>query len=298
MNIAITGASGFLGPPLIERLLRDGHSIRTLGRSDPLIDGVRHYVWDALGAEPSPAALEGVDAVINLIGEPVAQRWSREVKQRIRDTRGKATRFLVKTLSSLAKPPAVLIGGSAIGFYGDRGDELLTEDSRLGTDFLAQVCMEWEDAAKSAERLGTRVVLLRTGIVLGGDGGALKQMAGPFRAGLGGPVGSGNQWVSWIHLDDWIEIVVLALTNPAIRGPVNATSPHPVRNTEFAHALGSALGRPSVFPVPAFGLKLMYGEAANALLASQRVLPDVATRAGFRFRYSDVRSALKQIYKS
>jgi uncharacterized protein (TIGR01777 family) len=298
MNIALTGASGFLGPHLIGRLLQDGHEVRTLGRRDSGVAGVRHYSWEAEAGEPAPESLEVIDAVVNLIGEPVAQRWNSEVKRRIRESRTVGTRNLVAALGKLGKKPSVFVGGSAIGFYGDRADKTLTEESSMGDDFLARVCREWEDASRVAEKFGARVVLLRTGIVLGADGGALKQMAPPFRAGVGGPVGSGKQWVSWIHVDDWVELVLFALKNGEIRGPMNATAQHPVRNTEFAHALGSALSRPSLFPVPLFGLKLLYGEAVSALVASQRVLPDVATRAGFQFRYSDIGSALEQIYKA
>ncbi|MDZ4801045.1 MAG: TIGR01777 family oxidoreductase [Bryobacteraceae bacterium] len=297
MNIAITGASGFLGPHLIARLLKDGHSIRTLGRRDTGIAGVRHFAWDATAGEPSPDSLEGVEAVVNLIGEPVAQRWNSEVKRRIRESRGKGTRNLVSGLARLAVKPRVFVGGSAVGFYGDRGDELLTENSSAGQDFLAQVCLEWEEASQGAAKLGMRVVVLRTGIVLGADGGALAQMATPFKAGVGGPVGSGKQWVPWIHVDDWVELVLFALANEPVKGPVNAVASNPVRNADFAHALGSALSRPSLLPVPVFALKLLYGEAANALVSSQRALPTVATRAGFQFRYPEVAGALNQIYK-
>ncbi|MBC7925084.1 MAG: TIGR01777 family protein [Bryobacteraceae bacterium] len=296
MIVAITGATGFLGPKLIAALHSEGHSVRTLGRRETGIAGVQHFLWDAVAGVPATGMLEGVDAVYNLIGEPVAQRWNAEIKQRIRNTRVQATANLVSALVKLQRRPATLISASAIGFYGDRGDEILTEESTSGGDFLGKICVEWEQATSPARNLGIRVVLLRTGIVLGADGGALKQMVPPFRAGVGGPIGSGKQWVSWIHVDDMVGLLLYALHQQQVQGPINATAPNPVRNSEFANALGHALSRPSLIPVPVFGLKLMFGEAATVLLASQRVLPQALLRAGFPFRYTNAGLALSEIY--
>lgn len=296
MIIAITGATGFLGPHLIARLQREGHQIRTLGRRPTGIPNTGHFAWDALAGPLDPRALEGVEAVFSLAGEPIAQRWNADVKRRIRDSRVLGTRNLVDGIRRAQTSP-VLISSSAIGYYGDRGDNVLTESSRPGKDFLAGVCIEWEHEAERAFEIGCRVATVRTGIVLGKGGGALKQMATPFRAGVGGPVGSGRQWVSWIHIDDITNLCVFVLQNSTIGGAVNGTSPGPLRNADFAHALGRTLGKPAVVPVPTFGLKLLYGEAASALVASQRVIPETASQAGFRFRYTDCESALAEIFR-
>ncbi len=296
MIIAITGASGFLGSHLIARLQREGHHVRTLGRRPTGIPETQHFAWNALADAPDPRALEGVEAVFSLAGEPVAQRWNADVKRRIRDSRVLGTRNLVDGIRQAQTSP-VLISSSAIGYYGDRGDDVLTESSNPGKDFLAEVCVEWEREAMRSVQTGCRVVMVRTGIVLGNNGGALKQMATPFRAGIGGPVGSGRQWVSWIHIDDITDLYVFLLQNNTINGPVNGTAPNPVRNVDFAHALGHALGKPSVVPVPVFGLKLLYGEAASALVASLRVIPEAASRAGFHFRYTDCEPALAEIFR-
>jgi len=294
--IAITGASGFLGPHLIARLQHEGHQIRTLGRRSAPVPNTEHIYWDAVAGPPDPRALDGVEAVFSLAGEPVAQRWNADVKRRIRDSRVLGTRNLVAGLERAQTSP-VLISSSAIGYYGDRGDDVLTESSGPGKDFLAAVCIEWEREGIRAQEIGCRVAMVRTGIVLGNNGGALKQMATPFKAGVGGPVGSGRQWVSWIHIDDITELYVFLLQNSAMSGPVNGTAPNPLRNTDFAHALGHALARPAALHVPIFGLKLLYGEATSALLASQRVIPEAASRVGFQFRYTDCESALTEIFR-
>lgn len=294
MRVAITGATGFIGTRLIGRLQREGMSIRILGRRDPEISGVEFVEW-TLANEPAASAFEDVDAVVHLAGEPLAQRWSDEVKRRIRESRVQGTQSLVRAIGKLASRPSVLIGASAIGYYGDRGDEVLNENSGSGHDFLAQVCIEWERESRRAEDLGVRVTLLRTGVVLGRDGGALQQMLPPFKAGVGGPVGSGEQWVSWIHIDDLTSLIAFALRQPRLSGPLNGTSPNPVRNSGFAKSLGSALHRPSLVPVPAFGLRLMFGEMATVVLGSQRVLPEAALKAGYSFEYPELLPALQQI---
>jgi uncharacterized protein (TIGR01777 family) len=230
--------------------------------------------------------------VVHLLGEPVAQRWNPAVKRRLVDSRVLGTANLVAALAQIAKPPDVLVAASAIGYYGDTGENAVTEDSPPGSGFLAETCVRWEAESAAAERLGIRVVRLRIGIVLGRGGGALAEMLVPFRMGAGGHLASGQQWMSWIHLDDLLRLISASLANAAYRGPVNATSPNPVRNLEFTHALGHVLHRPAVLPIPKFALRLRFGEAAGEMVASSRVLPAVASRLGFSFRFPDVRSAL------
>jgi uncharacterized protein (TIGR01777 family) len=292
MNITLTGASGFIGQALVARLRAEGHTLRALGRRT--VPGLPTTLWDGLA--PAPAeALAGADAIVHLAGEPVAQRWDAAVKRRIRDSRVISTRQLVSALGQLAPRPAVLVCASAIGYYGSRGDERLSETSPPGHGFLEDVCVEWEREADAAAALGLRVVKIRIGIVLGAQGGALRQMLPPFRLGLGGPLGGGRQWMSWIHLDDLVELFRFALERPDVSGALNGTAPHPVTNSEFTRELARAVRRPALFPVPALALRLLYGEMARILLASQRVLPEAALGAGFGFRYPELRPALAQI---
>ena len=292
MKIAITGASGFIGQRLLTRLAAENAQVVALGRRP--VPGLQSSGWDSTRV-PEPSVLDGVDAVIHLAGEPVSQRWSAEVKRRIYESRITGTRNLVQGLAKTGNRPRTLIAASAIGYYGNRGEEILRESSEPGNDFLAQTCIEWEAESRRAEELGIRVVSLRVGIVLGREGGALATMLPPFRAGVGGPIGSGKQWVSWIHIDDMVNLLLWSLHNGQVTGAVNATAPEPTRNGDFAKELGTAIGRPSLVPVPAFGLKLMYGEMANVVLASQRVIPEVAIRSGHTFRYPDLRSAFRQL---
>jgi uncharacterized protein (TIGR01777 family) len=256
--------------------------------------GVQLFVWDAMKGAPPAESLDGVDAVIHLAGEPIAQRWNDETKQKIKESRTVGTRNLVQALASMPTRPAVLINGSAIGFYGSRGDEMLTEESAPGSGFMAEVCVAWEKEADAAAPLGIRLVKLRTGMVLGAHGGALAKMLPPFKAGMGGKLGSGDQWMSWIHLDDLVGIIQHALENP-MQGAVNGTSPNPVTNAEFTKALGHAVSRPAVVPMPAFTLKFMFGEMSEVMLASQRILPKVAEGAGYQFRYPAVEEALANV---
>ena len=297
MNITVTGATGFIGRRLVRRLLADNHSLILLGRTPRtgLGPGIRFSIWDAMEGEPPEESLAGADAVIHLAGEPVAQRWTPVAKRRIRGSRVDGTRRLVEALSTLSRRPAVMVCASAIGLYGSSGDEVLTESSPPGKDFLAETCVEWEKAAGLAEALGLRVVKIRTGLVLGREGGVLARMLPPFKAGLGGRLGSGKHWMSWIHIDDLVELIRFALDQPALRGAANATSPNPVTNAEFTEKLAKALRRPALFPVPSFVIKTLFGEMAEIVLASQRVLPRAAQAACFRFQYPDLAPALAQL---
>jgi uncharacterized protein (TIGR01777 family) len=275
-------------------LLTGGHKLHVLGRRRPsgAPPEVGFSEWDANSGVVPEEGLRQVDAIVHLAGEPVAQRWNREIKSRIRNSRVIGTHSLVQALAARTERPQTLISASAIGFYGDRGSEILNESSAPGTGFLSEVCGEWEREARAAGNLGLRVAILRIGIVLGKEGGALKQMIPPFRLGMGGPMASGKQWMSWIHADDLVSAIVFALENQSVFGPINATAPNPVENAEFAKALGDVLNRPAVLHTPAFALKMMLGEAADVVLASQRVMPAVLQQAGFRWEHGEVREAL------
>ncbi|MGH9630057.1 MAG: TIGR01777 family oxidoreductase, partial [Bryobacteraceae bacterium] len=258
MNITMTGASGFIGRHLLRRLLKDGHRVTVLGRSRSreLPGNVHFFEWNATEGEPPPQSLEQTDAVIHLAGEPVGQRWNDEVRRKIRESRTKGTRHLVHSLSTVSRRPEVLVSASATGYYGDRGEETLTESSAPGDDFLAEVCEEWEGEANLADALGMRVVTIRTGLVLGRDGGALKRMLLPFKLGVGAKLGSGRQWMPWIHIDDLVEQYSFAVGSRSVRGPMNGTAPNPVRNAEFTQELASVLKKPALLSAPKFGLKL------------------------------------------
>jgi uncharacterized protein len=296
VNVTITGASGFLGQRVLEKLLETGNTVHVLGRrwSAKWPASVEFSEWNSSESEPPAASLTSADAVIHLAGEPVAQRWSEAAMKRIYDSRVEGTRHLVNALSAQSSRPAVLVCASAVGYYGSQGDQILTEASPAGDDFLARVVVDWEEAAQRAESLGIRVVRLRFGAVLG-QGGALAKLLPPFRFGVGGRLGSGHQWMAWIHIEDAVNLILFALSYPVIRGVVNGTAPHPVTNQEFTGRLAAALHRPAFFPVPAFALKLALGEMSEMLLASQRVLPTVAKSAGFRFQYPDLHTALDNI---
>jgi len=292
--VAVTGSSGFLGSALVSSLAAGGHRVLPLVRREvrPGEDALR---WDPVSgaiASPGPAI---VDAVIHLAGESIAGgRWTAVKKQRIRESRVDATRRLTDTLTRLAKPPAVLVCASAIGYYGNRGGEVLSEESRPGAGFLADVGREWEAASAAAILQGIRVVTLRIGIVLSPAGGALAKMLTPFRLGLGGVVGSGAQWMSWIALEDVIGAIRHVLATDALRGPVNAVAPTPVTNTEFTRTLGRVLGRPTLLPMPAFAARLAFGEMADELLlASLRVVPTRLQASGYRFREPTLGGALR-----
>jgi uncharacterized protein (TIGR01777 family) len=298
VNITISGASGLIGRRLMKLLTADGHNLHVLSRhgGTNLPAGVKLSPWDPVRNEPPAESLNGADAVIHLAGEPVAQRWNPAVKQKIASSRIESTRNLVKALAKLQKRPQTLVCASAIGYYGSRGDEVLTESSAPGADFLAEVCVAWERAAREAEALGVRVVSIRTGIALDPRGGALARMLPPFRMGAGGKLASGRQWMSWIHIADLAELFRHALTNP-VSGPVNGVAPNPLINADFTRVLATALHRPAMFPVPALALKVMFGEMAEVLLASQRVRPQAAEAAGFRFQFTDLAAAMADLLK-
>jgi uncharacterized protein (TIGR01777 family) len=297
MHIVLTGGTGFLGQLLTTRLLRDGHTVTILTRGPAGKPGIAGTLvtWTPDGSVGSWAgALDGVSAVVNLAGESIAgHRWTAAHKHRIRESRVLATRSIVAAISRAARPPDTLINGSAVGYYGPRGDEVITEEIAAGSDFLGRVAADWEAEAMRAEGK-TRVVRIRTGIVLSRDGGALPKMLPPFWFGAGGPVGSGRQYWPWVHWQDWVDLVRFALENQSATGAINVTAPNPVTNKAFAQALGRVLHRPAFMPTPGIALKLMLGEMADALLLSgQRVVPAKAERLGFNFTFKEVEHALR-----
>mgnify|MGYP001191813148 CR=1 FL=1 len=295
-NILITGGTGFLGSALVADWLAQGHQITVISR-DPLaamqqlgnqINAVSHF-----NLLPTSAQF---DVIVNLAGAPLfSSRWSEARKQQIRDSRIALTQQLVSFIASLQHKPELLISGSAIGIYGDQGDTVLTEQSTSKVDFGQQLCHDWEQAALQAENLGVRVCLIRTGLVLGKNGGLLERMLPAFKFGLGGRLGNGLQWMSWIHLRDWLAIVNTLIDHPELSGPFNATAPNPVTNQSFSQQLAKQLHRPALLPMPSFVLKLLLGEMSELILASQRVIPDRLLAAGFKFKYSDLTPALQQL---
>lgn len=296
MRIAITGASGFIGRALLKTLAAEGHGLHVLSRraDSNLPAGVGLSVWNPVQAEPPEEALRDADAVIHLAGENVAQRWTADAKRRIRESRVTGTHNLVSALARMRRKPATLVCASAIGYYGSRGDETLTERSAAGAGFLPELCIEWEREAQAAEALGIRVARVRIGMALDPGGGGMKAMLPVFRLGAGGKLGSGRQWMSWIHLDDLASLVAFILQNP-LSGAVNAVSPQPVRNMDFTRDLARVLHRPAVLPAPAFALRLMLGEMSTILLDSARVMPQAAEASGFRFRFPVLDAALADL---
>jgi len=288
MRVLVTGGTGFIGAALCHALTGAGHAVTVVTR-DPA-----HIAAAAIGWERVSAAVRETDALVNLAGEPLgSRRWSVRQKELIRQSRVLATRTLVDAIAGAEPRPRVLVNASAVGYYGPRDDEPLDESAGPGAGFLADVCRAWEQEALKAEDLGLRVVRLRLGVVLAADGGALARMLPPFRAFVGGPIGSGRQWMSWIHRDDVTGIVVDALANDGYHGPVNATAPQPVTNRDFAKLLGRTLARPVWLPTPAFALRLALGEMAELLLSGQRVLPGIAERLAYQWRYPELSGALR-----
>ncbi|HEX4804467.1 MAG TPA: TIGR01777 family oxidoreductase [Conexibacter sp.] len=300
MRVTLTGATGLIGARLVATLARRGDEVTVLSR-DPararerLGSGIHAERWDALH-EPAPAsALAGRDAVVHLAGEPVAQRWSAAAKERIRTSRESGTANLVAGLRGAEPRPAALVSASAVGYYGPRGDEEVAESEPPGDDFLAQVCVAWERAALAAAELGMRVAIVRTGIVLDAHGGALAKMLPPFRAGAGGPVAGGRQWMPWIHVDDLVGLYVAALdgADDGWSGPLNGSAPQPVTNRDFSKALGRALHRPALAPVPGLALRALYGEMAEIVTTGQRAVPARPLALGYRFRHAELDEALR-----
>ena len=288
MRVLVTGGTGFIGQAVCHALRGAAHTVTLVSR-DPAHASGTAVGWDAVGQ-----AVAAADALVNLAGEPIAAgRWGAVRKEAILQSRVNATRALVDAAGAAAQRPGVLVSASAVGYYGARDDELLDETAGPGTGFLAEVCQAWEREASRAEALGLRVVRLRIGMVLAGDGGALARMLPPFRAFVGGRLGNGRQWMSWIHRGDLTGLVVEALANEGYRGAVNATAPQPVRNREFVAALGRVLVRPAAFPVPGVVLRVAFGEMADMLLTGQRVLPRAAERLGYRWQYPEVLGALR-----
>ena len=288
MRVTVTGASGLIGTRLVRALRERGDEVTVLSRSPERGDAV----WQPLEG-PAPAdPLAGRDAVVHLLGENVAQRWTDRAKRDIRASRELGTRNLVAGLRAAESRPAVLVSASAVGYYGPHGDEVVTEETPPGSDFLAEVCVAWEREAAAAEELGTRVVRLRTGVVLDRGGGALARMLPPVRLGAGGPVAGGRQYLPWIHADDLVGLYLHALDDAAWSGAYNAAAPEPVTNAEFSKALGRALHRPAVAPVPALALKLLYGDMAEIVTEGQRAVPRRALAGGYAFRHADLDAAL------
>lgn len=296
MRIAVTGSHGLIGTALVQALEAGGHQVTPVVRAgDSGGEGVR---WDPMGGTIDAAGLDGHDAVVNLAGPGIGDhRWTDDYKRLVRDARVKGTDLLARTLASLDRPPAVLATGSAVGYYGDRGDEDLTETSGPGSGFLAELVRDWEAAAAPAAEAGIRVVHLRTGIVLSAGGGALKKMLLPFRLGVGGRLGSGRQWFSWISIDDQVGAILHALAGGDVRGPVNFTAPAPVTNAVLTKALGRALHRPTVVPVPRFALRALLGVqlADEMVLGGQRVLPAALETSGYQFRHPTLDEALAAV---
>jgi uncharacterized protein (TIGR01777 family) len=299
MRVLVSGASGLIGSALLPYLTARGHDadrlVRVLAKTRSA--GV---FWDPSAGVLDATNLEGFDAVVHLAGENIAGgRWTAERKRRILESRRKGTQLLVETLSRLAQPPGVLVSASAIGLYGDRGPETVGEDSPPGKGFLPEVCVAWEEATRPASQKGIRVVTPRIGIVLSAAGGALKQMLRPFRMGLGGKIGSGNQYMSWITLDDLVRVICQSIEDHSLTGAVNAVAPNPVTNLEFTRTLGRVLSRPAILPLPAFAARLLLGEMANELLlSSTRVEPAKLLTTGFCFQHSELESALRHILRS
>ena len=298
MKIAITGATGLIGTRLVAALKARGDEVTVLTRNPQRAAaalGVEAVGWDALNEAAPSEALEGRSAVIHLAGEPVAQRWNAASKKAILDSREIGTKNLVAGIAASEPRPGVLVSSSAVGYYGKHGDEKIDEQCAPGSDFLAKVCVAWEREAVAAEQLGLRVVLIRTGIVLDADGGALKTMMPPFKAGVGGPVAGGKQYMPWIHADDIVGLYLAALDSSDWSGPVNGTAPTPVTNAEFSKALGKALHRPSLFPVPGFVIRARFGEMAEIVTEGQRAIPAAAIESGYQFIEPELGQALASV---
>lgn len=295
-RIVVTGSTGLVGTRLVAELARAGAQVVRAVRR-PVSDPHGELFWDPAAGRIDAAALEGADAVVHLAGENIAGgRWTEKFKQRIRDSRVEGTRLLSETIAGLNDKPRTFVCASAIGYYGDRGDEVLTEQSPPADDFLAEVCRDWEAACQPARDAGVRVANLRIGVILSPHGGALKKMLTPFKLGVGGQLGNGQQYMSWVALDDVVEAIGFILATPTVEGPANLTAPNPETNRAFTKTLGRVLSRPTLFPMPAFAARLLFGEAADALLlSSTRALPQALAAAGYQFRYPELEPALRHL---
>jgi uncharacterized protein (TIGR01777 family) len=301
MRVFVVGATGLIGVPLVERLRQRGDApvvlTRTREKAAARWSGVEIVEGDPQEYGSWTAAVDGCQAVVNLVGEPVfGKRWSEQQKRVLRDSRVVSTQNIVRAIEAASSRPGVLANASAIGYYGDVPEGELTEKSVPGNDFLARLCMEWEAAAQEAHRLDVRVALVRTGVVLARQGGALKQMLLPFKLGLGGPVGNGKQWVSWIHLDDIVGTYLTALDHSEASGPINGTAPEPLRNKAFSKCLAAALHRPCIFPIPGFALRLRFGEVADVIIGGQRVLPLRLEQLGYKFQHPTCAAAMSALF--
>lgn len=300
MKVLVTGATGFVGKVVVRQLLEAGEQVVVLTRNIPkaaltLGSQCEYFQWADTNELPDVAAFKGVDAVINLMGEGIAdKKWTDEQKKIIYNSRINGTQKLVEVISKLEKKPSVFVSTSAIGIYGNRGPEELTEESSTGSDFLAHLCKEWEKEASKVKEHVKRLILIRVGVVLGHNGGALKKMLLPFKLGLGGPLGSGNQYMSWIHVEDLAGMYVEALKNESLNGIFNGTAPYPATNKEFTTTLGKTLKRPTVLPAPAFAIKAIFGEMSTVLLDGQKVLPKKFKDINYRYRYPTLEMALKE----
>jgi uncharacterized protein len=300
MKIAVTGGTGFIGSRLVQRLLEEGHQVLLLARNPekakqqfPQADVVAYSPKES---GPWQDAIAGCDGVVNLAGEPIAERWTDSSKQELMASRKLGTEKIVEAIAKANPRPTVLVNASAIGYYGTSETEVFTETSPPGADYLAEICQAWESAAQKVSELGVRLVIPRIGIVLGPEGGALAKMAMPFRLFAGGPIGTGKQWVSWIHRDDLVAFILKALTDTSLQGIYNATAPEPVRMSDFCNILGTVLHRPSWLPVPGFALELLLGEGAQLVLEGQHVQCQHTQVSGFQFQYRTLRAALTQIF--
>jgi uncharacterized protein len=302
MRVLVTGASGFLGSAVCDALLARGDEIVGLTRDPQRArqgnPTVTWHAWNPAAERPPASALEGIDGVVNLVGEPIDQRWTEAAKQRIRDSRERSTKNLVDAISATEPRPKRLVSQSAVGYYGDRGEAVVDESTGPGSTFDAEVCVAWETAAREAEKVGVRVVVVRSGLVLDPEHGLLKQLLVPFKLGVGGPLAGGGQYMPWIHVDDEIRLLLWALDTDGASGTYNATAPNPVTNREFSKALGRVLGRPALIPVPKLALKARFGgELGEVAAGGQRTIPRRAMDAGFEFRYPELEPALSDLLR-
>jgi uncharacterized protein (TIGR01777 family) len=302
MRVLVTGASGFLGSAVCDALLARGDEIVGLTRDPQRArqgnPTVTWHAWNPAAERPPASALEGIDGVVNLVGEPIDQRWTEAAKQRIRDSRERSTKNLVDAISATEPRPKTLVSQSAVGYYGDRGEAVVDESTGPGSTFDAEVCVAWETAAREAEKVGVRVVVVRSGLVLDPEHGLLKQLLVPFKLGVGGPLAGGGQYMPWIHLDDEVRLLLWALDTDGASGTYNATAPNPVTNREFSKALGRVLGRPALIPLPKLALKARFGgELGEVAAGGQRTIPRRAMDAGFEFRYPELEPALSDLLR-